>query len=297
MSAIEMATREHALVTTRHAPAHIAPSWGAIRALSRSQGTFTVPDVLKQARLAGGLHLNVAEWLRRLVKAGYLERLHRGRFRLVREDGDAPRLTQAGLPYAVEGQFTLVIPRNEDGVWTAIRELGRTGGEFSIEDIGARTHGAVPRAFVADYLRRLSRGGFIRATGSARAPRWVLTRAPAETPRLAPDGAPLRHAYHQDVVWKALEMSATAFISVEELIAAVSGEGLSLKAADVRDYIEHLVLSGHVLKSPHRAHGACYRLHRYTGPMAPRVIAAHFVWDPNKNCVFGEGQRVREVRR
>ena len=294
MSAIEAATREHALVTTRQRSPHREQAWQAILKVAAERVQFGVREVMAKAGVRGE-YAAFKRLMDAWVKSGHLSGA--GLYRLETKADRTPHVTVTGTPFAITGQLTIVIPRNEDGVWLAIRELGRTGREFTIDDIGMRIRGAVPRAFVADYLRRLAKGGFVEAAGSARAPCWCLTRAPVETPRLAQDGTPLRHAYLQDVVWKALEMSASAFICVEELIAAVAGEGLSLQAADVRDYIEHLVVSGHVLKREHRAYGACYRLHRYTGPMAPRVISAHFVWDPNKNCIFGEGQRVREVRR
>lgn len=300
----EVLTRQHALVTTQRASPNVDVCWRAIQRLAASKGQFTWRDVMAEAGLGEDARGSVVGILTGLNKAGHLDYKARpptpGVYTLIGDTHRAPpRVTQAGTQIALDGQFTVVIPRTEDGVWTAIRELGRIGDDFTVSDVVARIKGAVPREAVADYLRRLSKGGFVEPAGVAkdRQQLWCLMRAPAETPRLALDGTPLKHANLQDVIWKALEMSSTAFLSAEELTAAIKGDDLPCDAADVRDYCEHLTVSGHVIRRAHREHAWAYRLLRYTGPMAPRILSAQFVWDPNKNCVFGEGQRVREVRR
>lgn len=295
--AIETSTRNHAVVTTQRAAGYIAPSWRAIRTLAQSKGAFTVIDIMSEAKLTGDLSFNVGAWLRMLVKANYLERVHRGRFRLASDSDTPPALSLSGHPYPLGGKLTVVLPRNEDGVWIAIRELGRTGGDISIDDIGRRILGAVPRAVVVEYLRRLTKAGYLKSEGSARDPRWSLMRAPAETPRLASDGTPMRHAACQDAIWTALQMLSSGYVPIREIAHYASTEARIVSPGDALDYVGHLVLSGHVLAVTRPGAEAIYRLHRYTGPMAPRVMSAHFVWDPNRRCVCGDGQRVREVRR
>ncbi|MEQ1698163.1 MAG: hypothetical protein ABL901_20225, partial [Hyphomicrobiaceae bacterium] len=77
--------------------------------------------------------------------------------------------------------------------------------------------------------------------------------------------------------------ATTSEIDVPEAVAA--------------DYADHLTTSGHLAKREQPDKPTIYRLMRHTGPMAPRIYRASFVWDPNLNCVFGPGQTVREVRR
>jgi hypothetical protein len=300
----EAMTRQHALVTTQRASPYVEACWRAILKLAKTKGSFTYREVMKEAALGEDARGGVVGFLTGLNKAGHLDYVARpptpGVYTLIGDvRPEAPRVTQAGTQIALGGQFTVVIPRTEDGVWTAIRELGRTGGEFTVSEIVASIKGAVSRETVADYLRRLSKGGYVKPTSIAkdRQQVWCLMRAPAETPRLAFDGSPLKHATLQDVIWRALDMNNTAFLSAEELSAAIHGNDLACDPSDVRDYCEHLTVSGHVIRRAHSQHAWAYRLLRYTGPMAPRILSAQFVWDPNKNCVFGEGQRVREVRR
>lgn len=307
-TAAHAALSEVAMVTTKRRPAHRDIYWSSILALS-ANGAFTMRGVLAESGLADDIaddaedmrrSAHVRKYLSGLVKAGILSSSgHPALYTLTQPQQFAPEIKRDGNPYSLaggnEGKLTVVIPRNEDGAWMVLKRLAKGGREVTAEAVHEAMQGALPVEAIADYLRRLVKGGYAELAGTDPVRAWRLIRLPAETPRLTLDGRPLKHAAQQDAMWKVIEMSA--YFTAADLAQHASTDACDVPLSVAAEYAEHLLAAGYLIKREQAGQDTVYRLLRHTGPMAPRLLKASFVFDPNKNCIYGPGQRVREVRR
>lgn len=189
----------------------------------------------------------------------------------------------------------LAAPSGPEHYWAAIRKR-RKG--FTVSDIWLEADG-VSRETVKRYVWHLARAGFVQATaekrrdGYATAAVYRLIRdqrnAPIEnkTPKLSA----------REAMWIAIRTLAQ--FSPRELCAAASTDErrVSLRSADL--YVQRLVQAGvlQVLSPPERAKGkglpaksGIYRLKpsANSGPRAPKLMNAGFVFDMNKRQVVGK---------
>jgi hypothetical protein len=135
--------------------------WAAMLRLD-ALGPFTVSAIDAEGNSD---RADVAQYVRRLVKAGYVREVPNWvpggekLYRLVKRQRAAPRVRRDG---------TLVGPTLQQRVWTAVRT--QRGG-FTIADIAFAAGDAkpLPRAAVALYIRRLLRAGYLaRVVGGFR---------------------------------------------------------------------------------------------------------------------------------
>lgn len=131
----------------------------ALWPIIRRQGVFLVSELLPQIPETMSAE-QVRYWLRRLTRAGYLEREHIGytrakkpqyRYRLVRDSVESPRLAlrEAGCA--------------QDQLWRAMRILG----EFSLLELWAASQTErcqFKKATAANYVSMLRQAGYVVGT-------------------------------------------------------------------------------------------------------------------------------------
>jgi len=307
-----MAVPEHVVAVPIQRPHRWAYFWELMLTLDKKGEPFSVIEIVNLGNLTQIERQSLSRYVTRLVRGGYLVKIGQKQvrgfcratlfYKIGKFEVSAPQVQRTGEPHAITSALTMIIPRNEDGAWVVIKSLAKSNREFTAEQVHEAMQGALPLESIADYIRRLGKGKFAELNGvvmqNGRLTKaWRLLRAPAETPRLGVDGRPLKHAAQQDAMWKALEMGGLLFITANDLAMYATTPELEVPESVAAEYADHLTASGHLAKRDQTGKQTIYRLMRHTGPMAPRIYRASFVWDPNLNCVFGPGQTVREVRR
>lgn len=196
-------------------------------------------------------------------------------------------------PQTETAKLSVRILRGKDFYWKVIRALDARG-PWTINDVHNETN-ARHRADVIAFVRRLLRGEYAALIGSRPVARtgtpeklYRLLKKPVDAPSLRRDGT-LLPIPAQQRMWNAMR-SLTQF-SVAEL-AHVSGlDGVPVPLITAESYCHRLADAEYLVAIvPGRpCHPALYRLRRArnTGPIAPRVLRAHIVFDVNRNTVMG----------
>lgn len=188
-------------------------------------------------------------------------------------------------------RLTLTLPHGDDGTWTLIRHLN-TRGRFRLGDLvrplPADTHDAA-----IDYVSALLRGGFL----SGAIDDWMrIERQQVEAPKLTKLGRARALPTRQANLWRAIRMLGVFY--VEELIAAAVSSEVPIGADFALRYVEELATAGYLITRSETGRDM-FRLksRMNTGPAAPQVLRARFVWDPNLCRVMGDATRIEEVTR
>lgn len=207
-------------------------------------------------------------------------------------------------PLAIE----IAMPSGPAHYWAAMKAAGKKG--FTVRAIALASDGVAydtVKRYVwfcvkAGHVVRIGQRQDGYATQAVYAVKTPLTKPPIE--RKAEAGLTARQA-----MWNA--MRALSDFSVAELRAAAATEErpISLRSAEL--YVQKLVAAGAllILEAPARAAGKSrdgtpkgatpgrYRLkpQAKTGPQAPVLCRADFVFDPNTRKALGE-TRVTEAR-
>ena len=190
-------------------------------------------------------------------------------------------------------QLRVEIPRGFADYWTIIRELD-AAGPWTIAMVAGRTRSH--HEVVARYVRRLAKGGFAEAAGTAesRGPKaailYRLLSSPTEAPRLREDGSECPPT-SQEQMWRAIR-SLTQF-DARELAYAASTDVVQVHLEAAKGYIARLTAAGYLTEvRPSNGRAAQLAIWRLkpamnTGPVAPIVMHTRLVWDPNRNEVMG----------
>ncbi len=213
--------------------------------------------------------------------------MHTPRARDTQKDKLPDRITEA-----IEARrLTLTLPHGDDGTWTLIRHLNARG-RFRLGDLvrplPADTHDAA-----TDYVSALLRGGFLSGAIDG----WMrIERQQIEAPKLTKLGRARALPTRQANLWRAIRMLGVFY--VEELVAAATSSETPIAADFALRYVDELVGAGYLMARLEVGR-SLYRLksRMNTGPAAPQVLRARFVWDPNLCRVMGDATRIEEVTR
>lgn len=187
------------------------------------------------------------------------------------------------------------VPRGHAGIWQVIRDLDKAG-PWTIPDVHGETN-IRQKKTVADYIGRLTRGGFAKCLGQRPTPNngvatkvYQLIKRPSDAPVLRRDGTPLELPAQQRM-WTAIR-SLKRF-SRDDLGFAASSSTGPVPTETVKRYCTHLAAAGYLVSEGERN----YRLKRSmdTGPQAPKILRLHVVWDANKNEVVGDHREAEVV--
>lgn len=281
-------------------------TWGVIRELSASGKLFTASDVRARVHSKVGNSDNAARYVDDLAAAGYLRRVdgaiakHYPVYTMERDQADAPAIRgyrPEPIAFATQS-LKLHIPRSHDGIWMLMRWLDANRGGFAASDLRRLIGDNIAWDEVEAYVKTLDRGGYIvRQTGCLpREPIYRVERKQVETPRLRADGAVISAAQRADHLWRAIKM--LGFFTPRELAVAAASDEWPITTEQASRYAIDIANAGYLMLREAEA-GPVFRLkaRMNTGPAAPQVLRARFVWDPNLGRIMGETAFAEEVRR
>lgn len=280
-------------------------TWGVIRQIAATGRSFTASEVraIVRGKIAGGER--AGHYVHDLAAAGHLRRvdtaigLDRAVYRLDSDQAPAPAIKgQRPEPVAFHvGSLNIQIPRTHDGIWMLLRWMDANRGGFSPSWLRTLIGDNIEWEAVAAYVKALERGGYVaRAGGVAHDPIYRLAKWQPETPILRADGAVVAAAQRADHLWRAIKM--LGLFNARDLAASASLPEWPISDEQAARYAGDLARAGYLLER-HDDRGAVWRLKRRmnTGPAAPRVLRARFVWDPNLARVVGDSVMAEEARR
>ena len=190
-------------------------------------------------------------------------------------------------------RLTVRVPRGEAGFWQIMRALDEKQGPFTVGDVEGESN--VKPGAVAQYLRKLIRGGFARHVADRPAPArackvYALVKRPKEAPRLRADGSLLGRT-DRECLWCAVRNMAGAFTAREIAFAATTEHKIAVASAD--RYIRHLAAAGYLVQID----ATHWRLKpkMNTGPLAPSILRVDAVFDRNLRKVIADKQDASEV--
>lgn len=273
--------------------------WRVIRVMGQGGRAISLTSLTR--RLTRDARHEAPRYVRDLASAGYLEQADGDGevFTLKRVADDAPAIAYpCPQPIAFFAtQVPVQIPRTQDGLWMLMRWLTQHKGQFSPHDLQRAVSGNVEHQAVDQYLRALDRGGFVVPTltiDGARAYRCDLRHV--ETPRVAADGAILVGPRRYATMWRSIKM--LGYFTPWDLAVAASLPELAISPDQARRYADDLVAGGYLIVRSRPDDEQLYRLRpaMNTGPAAPVVLRARFVWDANLCRVMGRTAAIDEVR-
>ena len=185
----------------------------------------------------------------------------------------------------------LQIPASHDGLWALIRSLGRDGS-FRVADVVMAVRGNIRSSDVLAYARALERAGIlVRELSIPDDPRYRVDLRHVETPRLRADGSVLAVARRTALMWRSIKM--LGLFTADNLAVAASLPDLAITPEQAGRYADDLTAGGYLISQSLKL----YRLKpgMNTGPAAPRVLRARFIWDANLCRVMGAAA-IDEVR-
>lgn len=193
--------------------------------------------------------------------------------------------------------------RGIDHVWSVILDLTRGGETFTRHDVDQRCCDPADNG-ITDYLRRLVRAGILAevgtepAHGRRRGRRiYRLVQRHQEAPRLRRDGSRAPVLANQ-LMWNTMRNLLRDGFTLRELATFASTDEVSVPAPTAQSYIKHLAAAGYltVLQESVGPHRAKWRLKpsMASGPLAPKLLRTHVVYDPNDNALYGPAEAVAE---
>lgn len=277
--------------------------WGVIRDLGKSGRPFTPRDLKSRLPATAPRNVIAHQYITQLAAAGYIERaddrisLASAEYRMLKDQSEPPMLAPVPEPIAFfPTRLSIQIPRSDDGIWMLMRWLDQHRGPFTRSEVERLIGDNIVRDEVANFVRALVRGGFlIRVGRSGNDDLFRVDRKQVETPRLRSDGMPLAVSQRASHLWRGVKM--LGFFTARDLAIASSLPDWPVSEAQAGSYVDELASAGYLLSRVERGR-MVYRLKpkMNTGPAAPQVLRARFVWDPNLCRVMGDATRIEEVR-
>ena len=264
-------------------------------------GSFTMRELERDLRTTLNkdvVHARVSD----LLRAGYLT--PEPPLKAVGEKPKRLLVNECGLPadipFTVSARLPMTIPRTFDGLWAMLRWLDKTRGHFGLNEVLWFVKTEVSHSIVRQYIRHLHASGYLTVqTGTLAADGgaiYRISKRQVETPRFKADGEPLASDQITANLWRGMKL--LGYFKAEDLSFAASLPELPISKIDARRYCEDLAAAGYLLSRQDPAGWTLYRLRprMNTGPAAPRLLRARFVWDPNLGQIMGSATSVQEIR-
>ena len=191
------------------------------------------------------------------------------------------------------------IYRGHDHYWSVIRDLGKGGAIFTLNEVGLRTNDPVNDC-VIDYVRRLIKAGYVEVTGAKKTltnlrrhtvqQEYRLLKRPKATPKLNRDGSQAKQGIGQEQLWTAIR--ALSSFDTRELAIAATTDDVAVAVETAKSYARHLETAGY-LQILRPGSGPVSRIWRLkpsmnTGPKPPRILRSKMVYDANRKEIMGQ---------
>ena len=201
----------------------------------------------------------------------------------------------------------VALPKGPEHYWAMAKAAGPQG--FSIPELAGCTNG-VAYATVKNWVHGLARAGILKAVGThpqrnrpdgagLPATLYAVAIKSSAAPVLRRDSFSGARGQIQQQLWTA--MRTLPVFGVRELALAASTDTLSIKPRTAEEYVRRLTKAGVLTvvdayaKGKPGATGArsgTWRLKRAanSGPLAPKVFRATFVFDANRRAIIGQSE-------
>ncbi len=186
---------------------------------------------------------------------------------------------------ALKNDPTKRVRRGSAYMWSVVRDLTAADRAltFTVDQVLSQTNATEPST-VRKWLSTLVRAGIVEAVGSE----FRLKRRPVILPHLSNDGRIV--ACGQDALWTAIR--GLKGFTPRELALLASTEERPVTEWTAKSYVKMLNAAGYLLTigEGNSRRQARYRLRpgMNTGPLAPQILRAKLVFDPNVQQVMGE---------
>lgn len=206
------------------------------------------------------------------------------------------------MPFVLDFELKDVRLRGHDHYWSRIRDLGKNGQAFTVKDVVGATN--AHHATVDDYMRRLQRAGIIAPAGKLGDGHWAqnqfrLVESPRETPSLRRDGSRGDYGRSRQNMWNIIRQNRDV-IAADDLAMLAATDDVPVALASAKEFLLRLAKAGYLTVAQKAAN---HRLTRYrlkpsmnTGPLAPKLLRARIVYDPNNRTVVGAVQAEEETQ-
>ncbi len=196
-------------------------------------------------------------------------------------------------------ELSVVIPHGYEGFWQIIRKID-ADRPWSITEIHGKTIGVKFRDTVADYIGRLVKGGFAKEVGERSSnfgrmeKTFRLLKRPSDAPSLTRGGSIIPPT-RTTLIWNAIR--GLKQFDIKEL-HYVTSQSHNVAPLTVKRYVQHLYEAGYFALVSEGAPGkvAIYRLrpNMNTGPLPPKILRHHLVWDENRSAVIHPAKTLAE---
>ncbi len=175
--------------------------------------------------------------------------------------------------------------------WSVIRALDKAGELITTRKIVMRSN-EPHSATISGYLRQLHAAGVLdRVSSPPDAAAYRLVKDQAQPPSLAKNGQPAGSA--QQAMWNVMRgpVGRQGFCA-NDLVTYGSTDVTPVSLNTAKTYIQRLAAAGYltVIRKGQPGQQAIYRLKpsMNTGPLPPKVLRSHIVWDANREAVIGD---------
>ena len=184
--------------------------------------------------------------------------------------------------------------RGHSAYWATICRLDREQGHWTISQVAECSNG--DSASVRDFVARLVRGGFaklhhVTSLPKAAIPSYHLIDSTGPVPRIRRDGTVLPEPQNQSM-WRAMRMAKS--FTCEFIARNTTTPEREVKQHVARRYMRELAAAGILVGDSKGCRGVHkqFRLKRDLGPLAPKVLRMHAVFDPNSEAIIGNPQGI-----
>ncbi|MBD8890175.1 hypothetical protein [Roseibium litorale] len=196
------------------------------------------------------------------------------------------------MPVQLELNVTAGTPilRGPDHFWSVIKDLGKSGADFTSAEIRTRCSDTETQA-LGDYIRGLVSAGFltVRKKAAGKYNVYRLVRKPLAAPAIKRSGALDEPVERQLNLWNA--MRALDQFNLRELSVAASTDQVAVRGHMALDYCRRLERAGYLqVRMPGPETCRVWRLKPAlnTGPLPPKILKTHVVYDQNRGQVIGK---------
>jgi len=186
---------------------------------------------------------------------------------------------------ALKVDRTRPVRRGSSYMWSVVRDLTAADRSrpFTVADVLGQTNGT-ELSTVRRWMGTLVRAGLAEQVDGG----YRLLRRPVLLPHITNDGRIV--SLGQDALWTA--MRALKEFTPRELAIAAATEERPVTEWTAKSYVKMLSAAGYLamVATATSRRQARYRLRpsMNSGSLAPQILRAKLVWDPNRNEVVGE---------
>lgn len=203
-------------------------------------------------------------------------------------------------PAQRKAQLTVHVSHGIEDFWRIIRRID-ADRPWSISEIHNETVAVKHRETVSKYVRRLIKAGYAKPVGERRTnyaqteKTYKLLKRPVDSPVMTRNGTELPPQITV-LMWNAIR-ALKQFDTKEVHYLTSQARKASFKT--IKRYVRHLHEAGYlvIISEPRSGKPGIYRLKpsMNTGPLPPKILRFHVVWDDNRQAVVGEAHDASEV--